>query len=331
MDLFQVISKHWPSGTVLDLGIDLQNASTGFTPTRTAPPFMLSPDGQTTYDFLFWDTGRHATTKRSVHWTFSVFGWGMWTATRWYGDHATGGGGLPRVTVDAFSLSQDLPIINETPIDPAASTFPAGGYPFAGNDRQIDTTNGATAIVAKDPFTSLGFSFAGWLSLTSGGDPSGVYEENDAGASGPPGGVGFYQQVVGPFTVGQGGGANLIGTFFQPPSSGPIIIIPPDIDQHIDPKLLEPIFGKKKKDEFVNPLFDPSPIDHLRLGAIRDLLTRAEIPSETAALGVEKLLTQAKDLSDEALVRGIQELKTGVELNGVAIDALNAELGSRNR
>jgi hypothetical protein len=330
MDLFQVISKHWPSGTVLDLGIDLQNASTGFTPTRTAPPFMLSADGQTTYDFLFWDTGRHATTKRSVHWTFSVFGWGMWTATRWYGDHDGVGNGLPRVNVDAFSLSQDLPIINETPIDPAASTFPAGGYPFAGNDRKIDTTNGATTIVAKDPFTSLGFSFAGWLSLTSGGDPSGVYEENDAGASGPPGGVGFYQQVVGPFPVGQGSSANLIGTFFQPPSGGPIIIIPPDIDQQIDPKLLEPIFGKKK-DEFINPLFDPSPLDSLRLGAIRDLLNRVQPSRETATGGVEKLLSQAKGLSNEELTRGIQELKTSVELNSVAIDALNAELGSRNR
>src|SRR4051812_46964886 len=108
MDEFRTIAKLWPAGTELDLGTDSTNLT--LTPpdsanfTRTAAPFVTSVDGTQTYEFLFWNTGRHMTNKRKVIWIFSQFGWGIWTATRWYGTPGNGPPGQPRVRGDSFSL-----------------------------------------------------------------------------------------------------------------------------------------------------------------------------------------------------------------------------------
>jgi hypothetical protein len=108
---FSVVGKLWPSGSSLDLGTD--NNSVTVPPTahfdRHAANFVTSMDGTHNYQFLFWNTGRHVTNKRHVHWDFSVGGWGIWTATKWYGTPG-GNGGPPRVRVDAFSIGGDAPI-----------------------------------------------------------------------------------------------------------------------------------------------------------------------------------------------------------------------------
>src|SRR5262249_8469748 len=157
---FSVVGKLWPSGSSLDLGTD--NNLVTVPPTahfdRHAANFVTSMDGTHNYQFLFWNTGRHVTNKRHVHWDFSVGGWGIWTATKWYGPPGANGG-PPGVGGDAFSIGGDAPITGSgTAIaDPPASTFPAGAFPFMGDDHAIGTSGGPVDVAAKDPFASLQF------------------------------------------------------------------------------------------------------------------------------------------------------------------------------
>jgi hypothetical protein len=118
---------------------------------RHAANFVVSADGTKNYQFLFWNTGRHVTNKRHVHWDFSVGGWGIWTATKWYGTPG-GPGGQAVVEVEPFSIGGDGLITGSgTAIDTAASTIPAGAFPFSGNDHEIGTAGGAVNVAAKNP------------------------------------------------------------------------------------------------------------------------------------------------------------------------------------
>src|SRR5437763_12759349 len=126
MDEFTVRTKLWPSGDDLDLGTDNNLVTVPSTFTRHAANFATSMDGLHNYQFLFWNTGRHVTNKRHVRWNFSVGGWGVWTATRWYGTPGGGGPGSQRVRVDPFTLGGDSLITSGgTAIDSSASTFAA--------------------------------------------------------------------------------------------------------------------------------------------------------------------------------------------------------------
>ena len=116
----------------------------------------FATDGAQQYQFLFWNTGRRLTRRRSVRWTFSRTSWGTWTATKWYGNLPGGGGSLgsPRVRADAFTIAGDAPL-SGTPIDAALSTYAAGAYSL-GDDHVIGTTAGGANVVAKDPFPGCG-------------------------------------------------------------------------------------------------------------------------------------------------------------------------------
>src|SRR5262245_29792407 len=126
MDEFRTTAKVWPAGTELGLDVDSNLLGGHATFTRNAANFVTSADGAHTYQFLFWNTGRHMTNKRQVRWNFSVLGWGTWPATRWYGTPPVGGGGpgAALVRADAFSIGLDAPLAPGTPIDGAASTYP---------------------------------------------------------------------------------------------------------------------------------------------------------------------------------------------------------------
>jgi len=205
---FTVVTKLWPGGATLDLGTDETTLtvppSASFD--RHAANFVVSPDGTHNYQFLFWNTGRHVTNKRHVHWDFSAGGWGIWTATKWYGTPG-GTGGQAVVDVEPFSIGGDGVITGSgTAIDTAASTIPAGAFPFSGNDHEIGTAGGAVTVAAKNPFASL--QFAGWDQLIFGGDDTGEFDVTDAGGS--PGSPSFFPVGGGAFHVNQNAGANLL-------------------------------------------------------------------------------------------------------------------------
>ena len=62
MGEYRTTAKLWPAGTELDLGIDSNfltlKPPDSATFRRIAAPFVTSPDGTQTYQFLFWNTGR---------------------------------------------------------------------------------------------------------------------------------------------------------------------------------------------------------------------------------------------------------------------------------
>ena len=94
MNKFEVISKLWPSGALLNGGVDVNTVNPpGQVFTRTAPPLAPGTGAPNGYRFLFWNTGRRVTNKAQVTWTFNnLSSWTTWTATRWYGIAGTGVG-----------------------------------------------------------------------------------------------------------------------------------------------------------------------------------------------------------------------------------------------
>ena len=312
MDTFNVTSKLWPSGADVDLGGDTNNVTVPSSFTRHAANFVTTMDGKQTYQFLFWNTGRHLTNKRHVIWNFSVGGWGLWTATRWYGTPPTGGGGVPRVRADGFTIGGNAPLGSDTPIDGSASTFPAGAWPFNGNDHEIGTAGGAVTVVAKDPFHSL--QFAGWLRLIWGGDDSGVFVETDTGAS--PGSSGFFEHSSGPFNATQNTSADLLATYgnSQGTTLGPF-------------NWGEIVAGLGFDIGPIGP-GDPGPDDLIRLGIIRQLLVETR-PGTQQGANFQRLIQEAPRMSAEELKRAKTNLQTSLDLGKTALSTIDAQLKER--
>lgn len=310
MDTFSVISKLWPGGAALDLGDDTNNVTVPSSFTRHAANFVTTMDGKQTYQFLFWNTGRHLTNKRHVVWNFSVGGWGLWTATRWYGTPG-GNGGVPRVHADGFTIGGDAPLGPDTPIDGSASTFPAGAWPFNGNDHEIGTAGGAVNVVAKDPFHSL--QFAGWLRLIWGGDDSGLFVETDTGAS--PGTSGFFDHSSGPFHADQNTSADLLATYGNSQS----ITIPINWG--------EVFAGLGLGTGPIGP-GDPGPDDLVRLAVIEQLLLKTK-PGVQGAVNFQRLIQDAPRMSAEDLKRAKTALQTSLDLGKTALSTIDAQLKQR--
>jgi hypothetical protein len=88
MSHFSSSAKQYSAANVLvGFGSISVNVTTaGTTLEQTAPPFLLGPDNQQ-LGFLFWDTGRRVTNKRTVRWTFNhPENWTDWNAIAWYGE-----------------------------------------------------------------------------------------------------------------------------------------------------------------------------------------------------------------------------------------------------
>ncbi len=311
MDTFRTIARQWPNGTELDLGVDSQVLGGPATLDRLAPHYVTSSDGTQTYQFLFWNTGRHITNKRKVKWIFNVLGWGVWTATRWYGIPG-GGGGPPRVRADAFSIGGDA-TLSGTPIDGSASTYASGAWPFNGDDHVIGTADGPATVVAQDPFS--GYEFAGWLRLFYGGDPTGEFVETDAGTGGVIGGPGFFDHVTGAnFYAAKGTSADLLAAYGYNEGGGPKIPFPwPEILRYRRPFPDIPRPG------------DPGPEDWIRLRILEQLL-KETMPGQPSGTNFQQLIEAAPGMSQEQLQRSIQSLKTTLDLGKSALGSLEAQL-----
>lgn len=311
MSKFTVVTKLWPSGASLDLGTDETTLtvppSASFD--RHAANFVVSPDGTHNYQFLFWNTGRHVTNKRHVHWDFSAGGWGVWTATKWYGTPG-GTGGPPLVDVEPFSIGGDGLISGSgTAIDTAASTIPAGAFPFSGNDHEIGTAGGAVTVAAKNPFASL--QFAGWDQLIFGGDDSGEFDETDSGGS--PGSASFFPVGSGTFHVNQNGSANLLALYGN--SSRSIIGILGNLGSILtNPGPISRV--------------DPSPEDRLRL-AILEALLQQTAPVGGASADLQALTEAAPRMSLDELNAALKSVQTTVAIGNTAVSAIQSQIKAK--
>jgi hypothetical protein len=306
VDEFSTVAKLWPAGTPLNLGTDTNLLGGPATFTREAAPFET--DGVKNFQFLFWNTGRHITNKRRVRWNFSVLGWGVWTATRWYGIPGKNGG-VPRVRADAFSIGADAAQA-PTPIDGAASTFAAGAWPFNGDDHVIGTAAGAATVVPKDPYGLL--QFAGWVQLIWGGDSSGEFVETDVGSGGSGSGFGVYDHVVaGPFPVAKGASADLLATYG---TQSKVVI---DIGILVDEIL------SRRPD--ILDRGDPSPIDFIRLKLLEQLVQQTR-PGAPGATDFQRLIDSVSKMSKEELQRAVQSVQTSLDLGKTALSAIKAQI-----
>jgi hypothetical protein len=314
MDVFTTDAKLWPSGDTIPAGIDTNSVTVPSSFNRQAADFATSLDGKQLYQFLFWNTGRHVTSKRNVIWNFSVGGWGLWRATRWYGvPPGIGPPGPANVRADAFTIGGDAPLSSNTPIDGKLSTFsPANAWPFMGDDHVIGTAGGAASVVAIDPFDNL--QFAGWLQLMFGGDDSSTFVETDAGPA--PGSSDFFDHVTGgAFPVAPGASAILLATYGNSTRRridwGRIL-------QEIGSLRVPPILGG-----------DPGPPDLIRLRLLEQLLSQTKPGESQEGADFEMLIRGAPDMSQEQLRRAVQSVRTTLGLGQSALEALNAQLKSR--
>lgn|GEM_PF-6521536 len=96
------------------VNLDVNAAPTPFA--QTAPAALLDDDN-VLRQFLYWDTCRRVTNKRTVRWTFNhPDAWTDWRAVAWYGVPSTGpGGGQALVTTSAHWVG--VSPITATPID----------------------------------------------------------------------------------------------------------------------------------------------------------------------------------------------------------------------
>jgi len=313
MDQFNVTTKLWPSGANLDLGTDSNLVTVPSSFDRHASNFVTSMDGTHNYQFLFWDTGRHVTNRRHVRWNFSVGGWGMWTATRWYGTPATGSGGPPEVTVTPFTIGSDGVITGSgSPINGTASSYAPGAYPFNGDNDAIGTANGAVTVVANDPFDSL--QFAGWDLLVWGGDDTGTFVETDTGAT--MGSAGFFPVGGGPYSVNRGVSANLLALYGNANRS------------HINWSVVLGNLGLANVGNLPPSSVDPAPDDIIRLAALEALLQRSQ-PVATQGAEFQRLIEAAPTMSAEQLSLAVKNVQTSIALGNTAVATLQAQLKAK--
>lgn len=321
MDVFRTVTRLWPTGDDLGGGIDSTTlslappASANFD--RTAGQFVVSDDGMHTYQFLFWNTGRHITNKRKVIWNFSRFGWGTWTATRWYGTPG-GNGGQPRVRADAFDLHGNALLSPDSPIDAAASAFaPPGAHPFNGDDHAIGTAAAGATVVAHAHMSA--YDFAGWIQLLWGGDPTGDFVETDVGTSGLFGSGSFYNTVpagTNPFVAAMGESADLLAAYAPAAVSGPTKF------GHID---WEKFFGSGGFN--IPSVVDPGPEDLLRLAILESLVQRTRPGPVGAGLtDIERVIESASRMTKDELTRAKQSLQTTLDLGKSALHTIEARL-----
>jgi hypothetical protein len=333
MNKFEVISKLWPSGALLNGGVDVNTVNPpGQVFTRTAPPLAPGTDAPNGYRFLFWNTGRRVTNKAQVTWTFNNLStWTTWTATRWYGIAGTGtpGSGSKLITASAFAMENDTSMPG-SPIDAANSTFtngPAGqlAHPVGTppDDRVASTEWGPASVAALDPFPpQMVFTenhFAGWLRLFLGGDESGQFDETDGAAVG---GSGFYSYLeASPVSIGQGETVDLMAAYRV------VQISPPGDPELIPIDYITFIEWLLDYDRLVDPR--PSPMgsraDRLRVGALTDLvaLTRmAEGPEDL----LKSLSANVKSLSPPELKQALSSAKAITRRVEAATKALEAAM-----
>lgn len=323
MSQFTSSAKQFASATALvGFGSISVNVTTpGTTLDQTAPPYLLGPDDKP-WGFLFWDTGRRITSKRTVRWTFNhPDQWTDWRAIAWYGP---GGDGpeVPIVNTGAYRVGHAS--LAPTPIDGPASTFvngPGGSplaWPWAGDDHALRTEWGDASIRAKASLHSgpggpgdPELDFSCWVRLVYGGDGSDYFSETDenvdalASGSGVTGIAGSGSAV---FAVDQGAGPTLLAGYITAPA------------RRFDDPLgrLRDVLAGSLLGKYIDK-GDPSPEDIIRLKLISESidLVRGERPSSTDAF--EGLTAAAKVMSAQELRRTIVSTQTTLRRGQAAV------------
>lgn len=318
---FTTSAKRFPEGSTYPGfgGANLNVPSGGDDYTYTAPAEL--PDSPHNRKFLFWDTGRRVTTKRTVHWTFThPADWTNWNAVAWYGDPTGVGNGGHTIITSAYWVGMSL--MDPTPIDGAASTFAGAAWPASGNDHNVDTEFGPGTLRAlqhlqrhvSDPV----LNFSGLAKLIYGGDDSGVFEENDndlpSGGSGPVGIEGSDLQL----TYAQGESDVVLASYVTP---APVVVKPPTVGPLVD---LGSIISKLKDRG------DPSPEDLIRLKMLEDVLGMVRgTPAQIDAFA--NLAEVAKNMTGAELKRTIAATQAQLRRGEAAVKSMQALSGLAGR
>jgi hypothetical protein len=224
---FTASSKNYPSGSDLPAGFSNDFSLTppgGGTPPQFGPYPITAPSSVGNQPFLFWDTGRHVTNKRTVKWTFNHYDqWTNWIATAWYGPPG-GNGTSPLITAGSYWIGHG--VLSPTPIQaPPASTFhngPGGevAWPWNGDNHVANTTWGNGTVNALDQETSGSstLDFASWTQFIPGGDDNGFFDETDDGVTSSTGVFGVPASAPGDqnFAFTATHGATILASYVTP-------------------------------------------------------------------------------------------------------------------
>ena len=277
------------------------------------------PDGDIIRPFLFWDTGRRLTSKRTVRWTFSnPNNWTSWNAIAWYG--APGNGPtVPDIGISAFWVGTGP--MDPTPVDGPGSTFVNGpdgevAWPYEGNEHDVHTAWGAQVIRALGTLQENGadpvLDFSSLMWLVSGGDDDGTFDESDAGID--PGTTvipGIVSTTAQQLAVPQDTGASVLAGYVVPVASPPT--------RFID----ELIALIRTLNIPINP-GDPSPDDVIRLKLIAESLdlVRGEAPSGEDAF--DGLVEAASQMGSAELKRTIAGTRATLSRGEAALKSIEA-------
>ena len=296
-------------GTTPFLSDPISPDTTGLT--QTAPKWLGG-----NLEFLFWDTGRHATNKRKVKWKFSdPDSWDQWNAVAWYGTPPVSGTGVPTHEIDtsAFWIGNG-PLVGTTPIDPSGSVLVNGGgagqtaYPYNGSNQDIDTEWGNTTVRALAQVTTAAsgrIDFVDWVQLIWGGDDTGEFDEDDSGPPDLAGGTAVGSTSI-DFSVGMGGSAILVAAYVSEPAQ---TITKPNVNVITKPG---PIIRG-----------DIGPVDALRVSAIQKAMAKLRgmsVPSQDAfSIG-----DHAAHLAPPALREATVAVESALRRGTAALSALQA-------
>jgi hypothetical protein len=317
--------EYTEGGTISSFGaanLDVNAAPTPFA--QTAPPALLD-DNNVLRKFLYWDTGRRITNKRTVRWTFNhPDSWSDWRAAAWYGVPPIDHNGQPLVSVGAHWVG--VSPINPTPVDGPGSTFvngPGGSplaWPWTGNDHVVSTQFGAETIHALahlqrssgDPT----LDFSSWQQLIYGGDDTGYFAENDdnIGSTSSGSGVTGIENSTSPdFAEAMGAGAVLLAGYVTAP--------PPDFGGILG--RLREVINAGLLGKFIDK-GDPSPEDIIRLKLISESIDLVRGQKPTGPDAFEGLLDAAKSMSASELRRAIVGTQTTLRRGQAALKSLEA-------
>lgn len=326
MSHFSSSAKQYSAANVLvGFGsINVNVTTAGTTLEQTAPPFLLGPGNQQ-LGFLFWDTGRRVTTKRTVRWTFNhPENWTDWNAIAWYGEVGPDGIPQPLVGTTAYWVGQSS--MSPTPIDGPGSTFvngPGAGnvaWPWQGDDHVVRTEWGNASLHAKPEMQrSSGeptVKFSSWAQLVIGGDDTGFFSENDdtvSALSSGSGVSGLQDAGSADFAVAMGNGATLLAGYVTPQ--------PPDLSGLLG-RLREALAGGLLG-KYIDK-GDPSPEDVIRLKLISETIdmVRGQRPTSTDAF--EGLTEAGPKMSPQELKRTIVSTQTTLRRGQAAVKFLES-------
>jgi hypothetical protein len=315
---FTTAAKRYREGTPFDSFGGLDDLVTaGHSITQTAPKTLPEDDGVTERKFLFWDTGRQITNKRSVRWTFNhPDQWTSWNAVAWYGIPPQNGNGGHTISLDAYWVTNGT--LDATPVDQPDSTFVDGGgagqtaWPDGGNDHAVDTEWGAGDVymlphmqrTVHDPV----LDFSSIQQLVWGGDDSSVFDENDDNVTTTTGIFGVFLGAHDwPYT--QGGSAVLMVGYAEP------------AHQQVKVPWWE-LVEEATLVSLIDQIADPSPEDVARLKQLAAALNIGVASGTPQPDMFEGLVAASKTMSRGELKRAIASTKATLERGQAALKTM---------